>query len=138
MTRMRLRMLVLMVVVFGSVGGTAGIASANAKGGPLSGTWTGYIARQSSYGTQRQHMTITVNASESGGTWKLSATCHGVLTLDSISNGYHHYRRRGGSGGSCASGDIDCLKRNGAGLYDTVTSHLGGAWDTSGTLKRVR
>jgi hypothetical protein len=83
-------------------------------------------------------MTITINASESRGTWRLSASCYGVLTLDSISGGYHHYLRHVASGGSCTGGDIDCLKRAGAGLYDAVTAHQGGAWDTSGTLRRVR
>jgi hypothetical protein len=51
---------------------------------------------------------------------------------------YHHFRRHVARGANCAGGDVDCLKRAGAALYDAVTSHLGGAWDTSGTLKRVR
>jgi hypothetical protein len=104
--------------------------------GPLTGTWSGYIAGQS--GGQRQHMVIVINARETGGTWKLSNSCQGRLTLDSISSGYHHYLRRVARGATCAGGDIDCLKRAGANLYDSVTSHLGGAWDSSGTLRRVR
>lgn len=107
-------------------------------GGPLSGRWTGYISRQTSYGTRRQRITITINARETRGSWRLGARCYGPLTLDSISGGYHHYLRHVAGAASCAGGDIDCLKRAGAALYDAVTSHLGGAWDTSGTLRRVR
>lgn len=103
-------------------------------GGPLTGTWSGYIAGN---GVKRQHIVIVVNAKESGGSWRLNATCHGALTLDSISNGYHHYLRKRGKGVTCATGDIDCLKRAGANVYDAVTSHLGGAYDVSGTLRRV-
>jgi len=80
---------------------------------------------------------IVVNASETGGSWKLSATCQGPLTLDSISSGYHHYLRKLTPGATCAGGDVDCLKQAGANLYDAVTSHRGGAYDLSGTLRRV-
>jgi len=104
------------------------------SGGPLTGTWSGYIAGD---GVKRQHIVIVVNAKQSGGSWRLSATCHGPLTLDSISNGYHHYLRRRGEGVTCATGDIDCLKRAGPNVYDAVTSHRGGAYDVSGTLRRV-
>jgi len=79
---------------------------------------------------------IVVNAAESAGTWKLSATCHGRLTLDSVSGGYHHYRRRVSAGATCAGGDIDCLMRLGANVYDSVTPRPGGA-TVSGTLRRV-
>ena len=80
---------------------------------------------------------IVVNARETGGSWRLSATCHGPLTLSSISGGYHHYLRKLAPGATCAGGDVDCLKRAGANLYDAVTSHLGGAHDSSGTLRRA-
>ena len=113
-----------------AVGSTSG-------GGPLTGTWSGFIAGQPSSGVQRQHILITVNAKQNGGSWKLNATCHGPLTLDSISNGYHHYVRRLASGSTCAGGDIDCLKRVGGNVYDAVTSHSGGEYDQSGTLHRV-
>lgn len=103
--------------------------------GPLTGIWSGYIAGG---GVKRQHIVIVINARETGGSWKLSPACHGPLTLDSISGGYHHYLRKLARGVKCAGGDIDCLKRAGANVYDSVTSHLGGAWDTSGTLHRVR
>ena len=104
------------------------------SGGPLTGTWSGYIAGN---GVKRQHIVIVVNAKQSGGTWRLSATCHGPLTLDSISSGYHHYLRRRDKGVTCPTGDIDCLKRVGPSVYDAVTSHRGGEYDVSGTLRRV-
>jgi hypothetical protein len=105
--------------------------------GRLTGTWSGYIAGKPGSGVKRDHIRIVVNARQTGGSWKISATCHGPLTLDSISNGYHHYLRKLARGASCAGGDIDCLKRVGAGVYDAVTSHLGGEYDSSGTLRRV-
>ncbi len=107
-------------------------------GGPLTGTWSGYITGKSASWPKRQHMRIVVNAKETGGSWKISATCHGPLTLDSISNGYHHFLRKLARGASCAGGgDVDCLKRVGANVYDAVTSHEGGEYDISGTLHRV-
>ena len=81
---------------------------------------------------------IVVNAAETAGSWRISATCRGPLTLDSISGGYHHYLRKLARGSRGAGGDIDCLKRAGAGLYDAVTSHLGGEYDSAGTLRRGR
>lgn len=95
------------------------------------------IAGQPGSGIGKQHIRITVNAKESGGSWKLSASCHGPLTLESISNGYHHYLRKLASGSTCSGGDIDCLKRVGANVYDSVTSHRGGSYDESGTLHGV-
>jgi hypothetical protein len=106
--------------------------------GPLSGTWSGFIAGQAGSGVKRQHIVIVVNARQSGGSWKLSNTCQGKLVLDSISNGYHHYRRKLAPGSLCRGGDIDCLKRAGANVEDAVTSHRGGEYDMSGTLRRVR
>ena len=121
------------------VAATCAVAAAAAPartthGGPLTGTWSGNITG----GGQHQHIVIVVNAKQSGGSWKLGATCYGPLTLDSISNGYHHYLRRRGRGANCAGGDVDCLKRVGANVYDAVTSRLGGAYNSSGTLRRVR
>jgi hypothetical protein len=113
---------------------TTRAAARTKHSGALSGNWSGYIGS----GSTRQRMQITVNSRETAGTWRISASCSGTLTLDSISGGYHHFRRHVASGASCAGGDVDCLKRAGADLYDAVTSHLGGSWDTSGTLKRVR
>jgi hypothetical protein len=105
--------------------------------GPLTGTWSGYIAGAPGSGVRRQHIRIVVNTRETGGSWEISATCHGRLTLDSISNGYHHYLRKLARGVTCAGGDVDCLKREGANVYDAVTSHKGGEYDRSGTLRRV-
>lgn len=102
------------------------------QGGPLTGTWVGELTGQVGTGVR---IVIVVDASERGGSWKLSQTCHGPLTVDSISGGYHHYRRIVSRGTTCAGGDVDCLKRVGANLYDTVSSHSGGF---SGTLRRLR
>jgi hypothetical protein len=104
---------------------------------PLAGTWSGVISGQPGSGNQGTHILIVVNARETGGSWRLSATCHGRLTLSSISNGYHHYLRKLAPGATCAGGDVDCLKQAGANLYDAVTSHLGSAHDLSGTLRRA-
>jgi hypothetical protein len=135
----RLAALVIAVIcVVGSASAfarsVARIAARTQHSGPLSGKWSGYIGS----GSARQRMQITVNSRETAGTWRISASCSGTLTLDNISDGYHHFRRHVASGASCAGGDVDCLKRAGADLYDAVTSHLGGSWDTSGTLKRAR
>jgi hypothetical protein len=106
--------------------------------GQLTGTWSGYIAGKPGSGVKRDHIHIVVNAKETAGSWRTSATCNGPLALDSISNGYHHYLRKLARGATCAGGDVDCLKRVGANVYDAVTSHLGGEYDSSGTLRRVR
>ncbi len=105
--------------------------------GRLTGTWSGEIAGNPGSRVRRDHIRIVVNARETGGSWSISATCRGPLTLDSISNGYHHYLRRLARGATCPGGDVDCLKRAGANVYDAVTSHLGGEYDSSGTLRRV-
>jgi len=116
---------------------TAASAVAGNHSRPLTGTWTGELTGQPSSGVRGDRIVIAVNAAETGGSWKLSATCRGPLTLDSISNGYHHYLRRLAPGATCRAGDVDCIKPMGANLYDSVTSHLGGAYDLSGTLRRV-
>ena len=108
------------------------------RGGPLTGTWSGFVAGSAGSGVKRQHILIVVNARQSGGSWKLSNSCQGPLALDSISGGYHHYLRKLARGSTCRGGDIDCLKRMGASVYDAVTSHRGGEYDVSGTLRRVR
>jgi hypothetical protein len=106
--------------------------------GQLTGTWSGYIAGKPGSGVKRHYIRIVVNARQTGGSWRLSTACHGPLAIDSISNGYHHYRRKLARGATCAGADVDCLKRVGADVYDAVTSHLGGKYDSSGTLRRVR
>jgi hypothetical protein len=128
------RLLPLIVAAILAAAAPAALGSAP-HGGPLTGTWSGYIAGS---GVKRQHILIVVNAKQNGGSWKLSNTCYGPLTLDSISNGYHHYRRKLARGSSCAGGDIDCLKRAGASIYDAVTSRRGGEYNVTGTLHRVR
>jgi len=122
---------------------SAGVSAIVAVGKPLdngrlTGTWSGEIIGQPGSGVTRHHIRVVINARETGGSWRISATCHGPLTLESISNGYHHYLRKLALGMSCAGGDVDCLKRAGANVYDAVTSHLGGEYDSSGTLRRVR
>jgi hypothetical protein len=106
------------------------------QAGKLTGTWSGYIAGRPGSGSKRQHMRVVVNAKETGGSWKISATCYGALTLDNVSNGYHHYFRKLARGATCARGYVDCLKREGANIYDAVTSPSG-EYDSGGTLRRV-
>jgi hypothetical protein len=105
--------------------------------GVLTGTWTGVLSGSAGGRIRRQRITIVVNARQSGGSWKVSPTCHGSLSLESISGGSHHYRRRIASGASCRGGDIDCLWRTGVDVYDSVTPRPGG-YARSGTLRRVR
>jgi hypothetical protein len=113
---------------------TAAALARPTHGGPLTGTWSGYLAG----GGKRQHIVIVVNAKETGGSWKLGAKCYGPLRLESISYGYNHYLRKRGRRATCAGGDVDCLKRVGASVYDAVTSPLGGEYGSGGTLRRVR
>ena len=105
-------------------------------GSSVAGTWAGVLTGPAG-GARAERIVIVVNADQSAGTWKLSTKCHGGLTLDSVSGGYHHYRRRLSAGATCAGGDVDCLMRVGANLYDSVTPHPGGA-ALSGTLRPVR
>ena len=128
-------LLPLLVVAICAVAAATAVAGNHRE--PLAGTWSGVISGQPSSGNRGSRIVIVVNARETGGSWRLSATCYGPLTLSSISNGYHHYLRKLASGTSCAGGDVDCLKQAGASLYDAVTSHLGSAHDLSGTLRRV-
>jgi len=130
----RLVVLAIVLIVAASASVAAGKAS---RGGPLTGTWSGSIVGNPGSALKPVHIRIVVNATQTGGSWRVSAACRGPLTLDSISNGYHHYLRKLARGATCAGGDIDCLKRAGANLYDSVTSHLGGEYDSAGTLRRV-
>jgi hypothetical protein len=130
----RLAALATVVIVAASASVAPGTAAAR---GPLTGTWSGSIVGNPGSAIKPFRIRIAVNAAETGGSWWISATCHGPLTLDSISGGYHHYLRRLAHGATCAGGDIDCLKRAGANMYDSVTSHRGGEYDSAGTLRRV-
>jgi len=109
----------------------AAAAPAATAGGPLTGAWSGVL---SGSGAHSNRIVIVVNARETAGSWKISATCHGPLALQSISSGYHHYIRKLAPGATCAGGDVDCLKRVGASVYDTVTPRPG-ARAVSGTLR---
>ena len=129
------RLAVVVVIASGAIAVSVGAAVAHSGSrGPLTGHWSGYLSGSSG----RKHMVIVVNDAETGGNWWISAACHGPLTLDSISGGYHHFLRHTAAGSTCAGGDIDCVKRAGARLYDTVTAHEGGEYDTAGTLRRIR
>ena len=112
-------------------------ASTAAGSGPLTGTWKGKLTPHAATGRGPGKIVIVVNASETGGSWRLGPSCHGPLVLDSISGGYHHYRRKLAPGSTCKGGDIDCLKRVGGNVYDSVTARLGGAYNSGGTLRRV-
>jgi hypothetical protein len=129
----RLLPLLIAAAVAVAVAAAAALAHTTHRG-PLTGTWSGYLTG----GGKRQHIVIVVNGRETAGSWKLGSRCYGPLKLDSISYGYHHYLRKRGHGATCAGGDVDCLKRVGANVYDAVTARAGGAWDSSGTLRRVR
>jgi hypothetical protein len=103
----------------------------------LTGTWKGTLSVSAGGSVRRERILIVVNARQSGGRWKVSLTCHGSLALDGVSGGSHHYRQRIAAGASCLGGDIDCLWRTGANVYDSVTPRPGG-YAFSGTLHRVR
>lgn len=115
---------------------TAGTARVSGSDS-LAGTWTGVLSGSVGGRNRRERITIVVNARETAGRWTVSPTCHGRLVLDSVSGGSHHYRRRLATGASCLGGDVDCLWRTGAYLYDSVTPRPGG-YMRSGTLRRVR
>ena len=132
-----IRRLVLPAIAVCVAVSAAGAFGMPSRSGPLTGTWSGYIAGNPGSGVKRLHIRIVIDARQTGGSWRISATCNGPLTLDSISSGYHHYRRKLARGATCAGGDVDCLKRVGAGVYDSVTSHISGEYNSSGTLRRV-
>lgn len=123
----------LLVIAAVLAGVAAGASHAATPHGPLTGKWTGVLSN----GTQKERITMTINGRQTAGTWKVNASCHGTLTLDSISGGSHHYRRHIASGSTCAGGDIDCLSRTGAKVFDNITPRSGG-WSRSGTLHRPR
>jgi len=125
--------LVAALVLAGLTATASPAATPRAAHGPLTGTWRGVLSN----GTQSEHITLTVNGRQTAGTWKVSASCHGKLTLDQISGGSHHFLRHLAPGSTCAGGDIDCLWPQGKTVYDNVTPRSGG-WGRNGTLHRVR
>lgn len=139
-----IRFFVITAVLVGTIAvagsaASAGVARATreSRGGALTGTWRGTLTGSAGGSVHRRRILIVVNARESGGRWKVSPTCHGSLTLDSVSGGYHHYRQRVASSASCLGGDIDCLMRVGSKIYDSVTPRSG-SYPLTGTLHRVR
>jgi hypothetical protein len=134
---MKSSMVALAVIVAVLV--TAAVSSASSKHGSLTGTWSGYMNRAYGAGTQtkRHRLTIVVNASERGGSWKVSNSCRGPLKLQSISDGFHHYTEELTKGSKCAGGGVDCLERAGAALYDEFQSAPGTQYVSDGTLRRV-
>lgn len=127
------RLLVIAALLAGMTATASTAQSARSAHGPLTGKWTGVLTD----GTQTERITFTVNGKQNAGTWKVDASCHGTLTLDSISGGSHHFLRHISSDSTCAGGDIDCLSRTGKKVFDNVTPRQGG-WSRSGTLHRVR
>lgn len=125
------RLLVIGIVLAGLTATAGSAATPRATHGPLTGTW-----RRATNGTRKERLTITVNARQTAGTWKVSASCHGRLTLDGISGGSHHYRRHLASGSTCPGGDVDCLWPEGKTVYDNVTPRPNG-WSRDGTLHRI-
>jgi hypothetical protein len=125
-------LLVIAAVLAGLTAAASSAATRPATHGPLTGTWRGVLTN----GNEKEPLTITVNGRQTAGTWKVSASCHGRLTLDRISGGSHHFLRHLASGSTCAGGDIDCLWREGKTVYDNVTPRPGG-WARNGTLHRV-
>jgi hypothetical protein len=131
------RFLVVAAALAGMTAAASSAATPSAAHGPLTGTWTGVLSGSVNGVTRHERITITVNGRETAGTWKVSASCRGKLTLDSISNGYHHYLRHLASGSTCAGGDVDCLEREGANVGDWITPRPNG-WNRNGVLHRVR
>lgn len=130
------RLLVILAVLAGATATAGSAATPRAVHGPLTGTWRGILTGTVNGVTHRQRITITINGRQTAGTWKVSASCQGKLTLDSISGGSHHYLRHLASGSTCPGGDVDCLWREGATVYDNITPRPGG-WSRDGTLHRV-
>jgi len=113
------------------VGLLALVPSAGATHSPtaIAGRWSGTVGGHL--------LTVKVAPKEEKGTWSLSATCHGTLKLESISNGFHHFYRIAAPGTTCAAsetGGIDCLMREGSDVLDLYAAPEGGG---SGDLVRT-
>ena len=131
------RVLVIVAVLAGLTATAGSAATPRAVHGPLTGTWRGVLTGTVNGEPNQERITISINGRQTRGTWKVNASCRGTLTLDSISNGYHHYRRHRAAGTTCAGGDVDCLKRAGAKVEDSVTPRPNG-WGRTGMLHRIR
>jgi hypothetical protein len=124
-------------VLVGLTATASSAATPRATHGPLTGTWKGTLTGSYNGATRKEPLTITINGKQTAGTWKVSAGCHGTLTLDSISGGSHHYLRHLASGSTCHGGDIDCLWPYGKTICDNITPRANG-WSRNGTLHRVK
>ena len=107
------------------------------EGSELRGKWSGTLEGSVAGAEQ---LTVKVNAAETRGSWSTSATCHGKLVLQSISNGYHHYERIAAKGvaAGCNAGGVDCLKptEEAGQILDVYVAANGE--ESSGTFTRDR
>jgi hypothetical protein len=105
----------------------------------LTGTWSGTIAHAMRGKTlSTVHLRIVIDAAQTGGSWYVNAECQGPLRDDGISWGYHHYAEELAKGSTCVGGAIDCLQRQGANVFDTVTPPSSISYKTSATLTSVK
>jgi len=131
------RLLAVVLVLAGLTATASSAATSRSTQSSLSGAWTGVLTGTVNGVTQHERVTFTINSRQAAGTWKVSASCKGKLSLDSISGGSHHFLRHLASGSTCAGGDIDCLWPQGKTIYDNVTPRPNG-WSRNGILHRVR
>jgi len=100
------------------------------------GTWSGYITPSPGSHASRQRFFVVVDPGERAGRWRIGARCSGTLSLENISDGYHHFYRLAGANAGCAPLGVDCLKRAGAQVEDVFSS--GSGWgDSTIYLRRV-
>jgi hypothetical protein len=106
--------------------GLAGAAAASAASPTwIFGTWSGTLQPTSGSQAQPEQLTVHVRLGEQTGTWSINSSCYGTLTLQSISNGFHHYNRIAAQGTTCATGNaggVDCLMRTGSQVLDEYVS----------------
>jgi hypothetical protein len=127
------RYVIVLAAVLCATSFMAIVTGADAKKAPtrLVGTWSGTLE------SSGEQLTLTVAKRELSGAWKLSPTCYGTLSLESISGGYHHYNRIASPGASCAGGGVDCIWREGSKqILDLYVPAEGD--ESSGLLSRVR
>jgi len=100
------------------------------------GTWRGYITPFPGSGASRQRFVIVVARGERAGRWRIGSRCAGTLRLKDISSGYHHYYRVAGANPGCTALGVDCLKRDGAQMFDWFDADSGRSQRVY--LRRVR